>query len=431
MEMFTEFQKYLDYLCEGLGHADRNISLIDYCKGLMLPLERKSIEPIAAQHDPYNVRSKHQSLHHFVADSDWSDKDILSRAYQWSLPFLKFDKGRNYWIVDDTGYRKKGIHSVGVARQYCGQLGKQENCQVAVSLSLATDFGSIPIDYRLYLPKEWTDDPDRCKKVGVPEGIIFQTKPEIAIEQIKNAKRTNIPVGIVLADAGYGDNTEFREELSSEGLPYAVGIKPGTSVWSSGDEPLPPKEWQGRGRKPVNLRRDSEHKPKSVKAVAMEIPRKAYRKITWREGTNKKLYSYFARIRVHSANMDFLREEIRDEEWLIIEWPKDEKEPIKYWLSTLPADISFNELVNVIKMRWRIEREYEELKQEFGLSQYEGRNWRGFHHHATLCIAAYVFLMTWRIEHTDTKKKWFESEAVKLPEDYKPRGSGTCSKACA
>jgi len=429
--MLDKYQEYLEYLCKGLGHADRNRSLIDYCKGLMLPLERKSIEPIAAQHDPYNVRSKHQSLHHFVADSDWSNKEILSRAYQWSVPFLKAEKERCYWIVDDTGYPKKGKHSVGVSRQYCGQLGKQENCQVAVSLSIATDIGSIPIDYRLYLPKEWMDDVARCNKVGVPEDIAFKTKPEIAIDQIRNAKKANLPTGIVLADPGYGDNTEFREELSAEGLQYAVGIKPGTTVWTSGNVPLPPKEWQGRGRKAVNLRRDPEHTPKSVKEVALGIPEKEYRKITWREGTNKKLYSYFARIRVHSANKDFLREEIRDEEWLIIEWPKGEKEPAKYWLSTLPADISFKELVQIIKMRWRIERDYEELKQEFGLSQYEGRNWRGFHHHATLCIAAYAFLMAWRIEHMDSKKKCIKPEASELPEDYRPRGSRTCSKTCA
>ncbi len=431
MEIYYQYQKYLEYLCEGLGHSDRNISLIDYCKGLMLPLERKSIEPIAAQNDPYNVRSKHQSLHHFVADSEWSDKDILSRAYQWGIPFLKTGEKRTYWIVDDTGYRKKGKHSVGVAHQYLGQYGKQENCQVAVSLSLATDLGSIPIDYKLYLPKEWTDDPVRCEKAGVPDNITFKTKPEIAIEQIKNAKRANIPVGIALSDPGYGDNTKFREELSAEGLLYALGIKPGTTVWTSGNEPLAPKEWQGRGRKPVNLRRDPEHKPKSVKDVALEIPREEYRKITWREGTNKKLFSYFARIRVHSANKDFLRDEIRDEEWLVIEWPKGDNEPAKYWLSTMPVDISFKELVNVIKMRWRIERDYEELKQEFGLTHFEGRNWRGFHHHATLCIASYVFLMTWRLEHMDSKKKWTKPETVRLPEDYKPRGSGARSEACA
>jgi SRSO17 transposase len=430
MEKHEEFQQYLEFLCEGLGHADRNTSLIDYCKGLMLPIERKSIEPLAAHSDPSNVQAKHQSLHHFVAKSDWSDKAILTRACQWATPALKSESGC-YWIVDDTGIPKQGKHSVGVARQYCGQLGKQDNCQVAVSLSLATDIGSIPIDYRLYLPKEWTDDADRCKKAGVPEDVIFQTKPSIAMEQIRNAKLSNLPAGIVLADAGYGDDTEFRDAIREEGLIYAVGIKPNTKAWTTGNKPLPPKEWQGKGRKPTLLRRGPGHQPKSVKTIAMELSAKVFRKVTWREGTNKKLSSRFARIRVRPAHNDFCREEMRDEEWLIIEWPKDEKEPIKYWLSNLPVEISFEKMVHVIKMRWRIERDYEELKQEFGLAQFEGRNWRGFHHHGTLCIAAYTFLMTLRLKQIGSKKKWSKPETANLSKGYKPRGSRASSTACA
>ncbi len=430
MEGYKEFQQYLEFLCKGLGHADRSQGFIDYCKGLMLPIARKSIEPLAAHSDPYNVQAKHQSLHHFIAKSNWSDQAVLSLIYQWAMPSLR--NGNNYyWIVDDSGIPKKGKHSVGVSRQYCGQLGKQENCQVAVSLSLATAKGSLPIDYRLYLPKEWADDADRRKKTGIPDEINFQTKPDIALGQIIKAKESNIPKGIVLADAGYGDITNFRDTIRSEGLIYAVGIKPQTSIWANDNKPLPPKEWQGKGRKPKLLRRDIENQPESVKTIAMELPEASYRKITWREGTNEKLSSRFARIRVNSANKDYLRESMRDEEWLVIEWPENENEPTKYWLSTLPANISFVKMVNIIKMRWRIERDYQELKQEFGLTHFEGRNWMGFHHHATLCIAAYAFLMSWRLKDAGNKKKWNKPEAAPLPKDYKPRGCGASSAACA
>ena len=430
MEMYKEFQEYLEYLCNGLGHLDRRASFIDYCKGLILPIERKSIEPLAAHSDPYNVQAKHQSLHHFISKSDWSDRSILSLILQWSLPSFGNDN-TYYWIVDDSGIPKKGSHSVGVGRQYCGQLGKQENCQVAVSLSLATEKGSIPVDYQLYLTRDWADNPVKRKKAGIPDEINFHTKPDIALDQIKRAKESNIPTGIVLADAGYGDITNFRDTLNSEGLKYAVGIKPTTSVWANDNKPLPPKEWSGRGAKPKRLRRDVNNKPESVKAIAEELPEEAYRKITWREGTNCKLSSRFARVRVVSANKDFLRESMRDEEWLIIEWSENEKEPTKYWLSNLPAAISFVKMINIIKMRWRIERDYQELKQEFGLNHFEGRNWRGFHHHATLCIAAYAFLMSWRLKSAGNKKKWIKPEESTLPKDYIPRGSRASSSACA
>jgi SRSO17 transposase len=397
---------------------------------LVLPIERKRIEPLAAHSDPYNVQAKHQSLHHFIAKSDWSDRSILSLILQWSLPSLRIDN-TCYWIVDDSGIPKKGSHSVGVGRQYCGQLGKQENCQVAVSLSLATEKGSIPVDYQLYLPKDWADNPEKRKRTGIPDDINFQTKPDIALDQIKRAKESNIPTGIVLADAGYGDITNFRDTLNSEGLIYAVGIKPSTSVWANDNKPLPPKEWSGRGPKPKHLRRDVNNKPESVKTIAQELPKEAYRKITWREGSNGKLSSRFARVRVVSANKDFLRENMRNEEWLIIEWSESGKEPVKYWLSNLPIDISFVKMINIIKMRWRIERDYQELKQEFGLNHFEGRNWRGFHHHATLCIAAYTFLMSWRLKNSGNKKKWIKPEEFTLPKDYIPRGSRASSPACA
>ena len=430
MGNLTEFEGYLAHLCEALGHVDRNISLKDYCRGLMLPIQRKSIEPLAAHTDPLHVAAKHQSLHHFVAKSDWSDAAVLSRVRDWVLPVLGVDSGC-YWIIDDTGFPKKGKHSVGVARQYCGQLGKQDNCQVAVSLSLASEQGSLPIAYQLYLPKDWACDPVRRKAAGVPEDIEFATKPDIALAQMRCAIATGVPVGVVLADAGYGDETAFRDGITELGMRYAVGIRPATTVWAPGTAPLPPKPWSGRGIRPTRLRREPGHEPIAVKALAMQLPTEAYRSVTWREGSNTELSSRFAAVRVRPAHRDYLSAQLRPEEWLLIEWPEGESEPAKYFLSTGPSDATPEQLVFVTKMRWRIERDYQELKQEFGLSHYEGRGWQGFHHHATLCIAAYGFLVARRLGHGGSKKNAARPKIPALPEDYVPRGSRASAATCA
>src|SRR5687768_11132646 len=298
------------------------------------------------------------------------------------------------WIVDDTGIPKKGRHSVGVARQYCGQLGKQDNCQVAVTLSLANDRASLPVAYRLYLPEAWAGDPERRATAGIPQDIAFQTKPQIALDQIRAACAAGLPRGIVLTDAAYG--TDFRTGLTALGLTYAVGIQSSTTVWAPGTRPLPPKPWSGKGRRPTLLRRDDDHQPVPVKDLALSLPASQWRSVTWRAGTNTSLRSRFASVRVPAAHRDDERAELRSEEWLLVEWPDSEAEPTQYWLSTLPADTALQDLMAAAKGRWRIERDYEELKQEIGLNHYEGRGWRGFHHHATLCIAAYGFLIAER-----------------------------------
>jgi SRSO17 transposase len=422
MASLAEFDHYIAYLCEALDHRDRNVGLQDYCRGLMLPIQRKSIEPLAAHAHPLRVAAKHQSLHHFVAKAGWSDGALLARVRDWVLPHLGLDSGC-YWIIDDTGFPKKGKHSVGVARQYCGQLGKQDNCQVAVSLSVASTRGSLPVAYQLYLPKDWASDPVRLKKAGVPDDATFATKPEIALAQIRHALASGIPMGVVLADAGYGDETGFRDGITALGLLYAVGIRPATTVWAPGTAPLPPKPWSGRGIRPTRLRREPGHQPVAVKALAMALPQEAWRTVTWREGTNTALSSRFAAVRVRPAHRDYLGTEMRPEEWLLIEWPEGEAEPTKYFLSTGPADATLEQLVFVTKMRWRIERDYQDLKQEFGLAHYEGRGWRGFHHHATLCIAAYGFLVAKRLSQDLSKKNAARPEAPPLPENYLPRGS--------
>jgi SRSO17 transposase len=419
------FDRYMGALGQVIGHADRCGPLRAYCMGLMLPGERKSVEPMAARTAPARTAAQHQSLLHFVGVGPWSDEAVLAKVGELVLPALERHGPVEAWIIDDTGFPKKGRHSVGVARQYCGQLGKQDNCQVAVSLSLANAGASLPVAYRLYLPEAWASDASRRKKAGVPEEIGFQTKIAIALEQIRAAHAAGLPRGPVLMDAGYGPHSDLRTAVTALGLPYVAGVLSNTTVWAPGTGPLPPKaSTPGRGRPTKRLRRDAEHQPVSIKDLAFSLPSRAWRTITWREGTNGALRSRFARLRIRIARRDFDRSEPWPEEWLLIEWPRGEKEPTKYWLSTLPKNIGFARLVDLAKLRWRIERDYQELKQEIGLGHYEGRGWRGFHHHASLCIAAYGFLISERETIPPSEARRAPPLAqLALPQSYRPRGS--------
>ena len=295
--------------------------------------------------------------------------------------------------MDDTGFPKKGVHSVGVTRQYCGQVGKQENCRVAVSLSMATTDASLPVAYRLYLPKIWAEDAERRKKAGVPEEIRFQTKPEIALEELREVATEQMPRAPVLADAAYGNDGGFRAGIEALGLEYVVGVQSSTTVWPPGMAPLPARPRKVIGRPPKLLRRSPQHQPLSIRELVLGLGSSILRPVNWREGTRGPMRSRFAALRVRLAHRDYWRSQPHPEQWLLIEWPKAQTEPTKYWLSNLPASISLRQLVATAKLRWRIERDYEELKQELGLGHFEGRNWRGFHHHATLSIAAYGFLV--------------------------------------
>ena len=420
----SRLASYVEALAGALGHADRVTPFRSYCTGLLLPGERKSVEPMAARVEPDRVRAAHQSLHHFVAQADWSDDALLAAVRTQVLPIIEQRGPVRGWMIDDTGMPKKGTHSVGVARQYCGQLGKQDNCQVAVTLSIAADHASLPIAHRLYLPKAWADDPARRTRAGVPDDVTFHTKPELALAQIQAALQAGVAPAPVLADAGYGIDTAFRDTITKLGLPYAVGIQSSTSLWPPDVEPLPPKLWSGRGRSPARVGRSSEHAPISARQLAASLPKRAWRRVTWREGSNAALVSRFAAVRVRPAHRDYNRTTPRPEEWCLIEWPAGEPDPTKYWLSTLPPATSQRVLVNLTKLRWRIERDYQDLKQELGLAHYEGRGWRGFHHHATLCIAAYGFLVAERGAFPPSAGFWPPSlQAPALSGGYRPRGS--------
>jgi SRSO17 transposase len=398
--------------------------LKNYCKGLLLPGERKSIEPMAARLDPDNIQPMRQSLHHLVAKAPWSDEVLLEQVRDYVVPTMQKQGPVVAWIVDDTGFPKKGRHSVGVTRQYCGQVGKQDNCRVAVSLSVATWSSSLPIGYRLYLPEEWAKDAERREKTEVPEGVAFQTKPEIALEQIRAAVAANVDRGVVLTDAAYGMNTDFRDELTKLEQQYVVGVQSSMTVWAPGEQPLPAKPRGKMGRPPRLLQRSTDHQPVSVKQLALSLPATAFKEITWREGTDRKLQSRFAAVRVRPAHRDTERAEPHAEEWLLIEWPRGEKEPTKYWVSTLSSTVKLKALVKIAKHRWIIERDYEELKQELGLGHFEGRNWRGFHHHATLCIAAYGFLVAERNRFSPSARAGHLGFVAPGPApDFRPRGS--------
>lgn len=419
----------MDGLAKAAGHADREAPLKSYCKGLLLPGKRKSVEPMAARLAPEKVGRMHQSLHHLVAHAPWSDEALLETARQYALPAMQQKGAVVAWIVDDTGFVKKGRHSVGVARQYCGPVGKQENCQVAVSLSVTTDQASLPIAWRLYLPESWASDGERRAATGVPEEITFQTKPAIALAQIRQAVEQGVPAAPVLADSAYGNDTRFREGITELELLYVVGVRENTTVWRPGEVPRPKPRRQGRGRPPTRLHRDAGQQPVAVKKLALSLPRQAWKTVTWREGTRHKLQSRFAAVRVRPAHRDQKRSEPYPEEWLLMEWPSGESEPTKYWLSTLPVRTSRTALVRLAKHRWIIERDYQELKQELGLGHYEGRGWRGFHHHATLCIAAYGFLVAERSRFSPSARAGgLQLRAPRIPPHYQPRGSPHTSR---
>jgi SRSO17 transposase len=340
------------------------------------------------------VQRLHQSLHHVVSMAEWSDREVLRQVREYALGVMGKQSKVTAWIVDDTGTPKKGKHSVGVARQYCGQTGKQDNCQVAVSLSVATLYASLPVAWDLYLPQEWTEDAARRKKAGVPEEVRFRTKLEIALEQIRTAVQEKVPQGMVLADPAYGNSAEFRRELESLHLSYVVGIQSNASVWAPGTDIGVALKPGKRGPRQKGQPLDPKPKPLSVKALAQILPNSCWRTVRWRQGTrNKGLSSRFAAVQISLARHGKAASALR---WLLIEWPDTETEPTKYWISNLPEDTGLQTLVGIAKQRWIIERDYLELKQELGLGHFEGRSWRGFHHHATLCIAAYGFLVAER-----------------------------------
>jgi SRSO17 transposase len=394
------FSAYLGELASVIGHAAREQPLRDYCSGLLLPCERKSVEPIAAATAPEQTSAQHQCLLHFLAKGEWSDAIVLAKVRELVVPHIERHGAIEAWIIDDTGFPKHGPHSVGVSHQYCGELGKQANCQIAVSLSVANHHASLPVAYGLYLPESWSSDKKRRKKAGVPDDVEFKTKPKIALQQIEWACAAGIPRGVAMMDCAYGSDLSLRTRISALDLTYSVGVWARTLV-----------------RKAARRA-----EPMTAADLAKSLPKRSWRTIAWRDGTNARLVSRFARVRVHASGEGTTSAQM--EEWLIVEWPKDEKEPTKFWLSTLAQNIGFPRMIDITMTRWRIERDYQELKQEVGLGHFEGRSWRGFHHHATMCIAAYGFLVSERSAFPPSETRYRHlSQKSPIPDGYRPRGS--------
>ncbi len=384
-----DLDQYVEYLTDGMGRPERREAMGDYVSGLLLDGKRKCIVPMAVRlaTDVSDVQGQRQRLQRCVKSS-WLDEDLYHRIA------LKLDHelpGIEAFVLDDTGFAKKGTHSPGVARQYSGTLGRTDNCQVAVSLHLAGEKGSGCIGMQLYLPKVWTSDRKRCRQAKIPDDIDYAPKWQLALDLLDNALGWGVQPPVTLADSGYGDTTEFRAGLSERGLVYNVAVKGTTVVWPPGATfEVPPKR-SGRGRRPSTLR-STGSKPVSIAALAKDMGRRAYRKVTWRQGTRGKMSSSFVCLRVRSAHGHDKGHPPGEEQWLLCEWPKDKDAPTKFYLSTQPASCSLKQLVRTAHLRWRVERDYQDLKQEVGLDHFEGRTWPGFHHHAALCAAAHAFL---------------------------------------
>src|SRR6266545_4261020 len=365
---------YFARIGEVLGSDGRRASFARYARGLFGEAERKSVEPIAAQAcgEANKTDAEHQRLLHFLGNSPWSDRDVRREAARYALAAMTDRESIEAWIVDDTGFLKQGDHSVGVQRQYTGSAGKITNCQVATSLSVATQTE--------HLPTSWTDDPARRSEARIPDAVTFKTKPELALDMIRRATEDGVPSGVLLADAAYGSSRDFRDGVRELGLHYIVGVDPKTVV-AVFDR--------------VGRRRDD---PVSVRNLAFRIDKqRGFRRCTWRKGTKQDLSARFALRRIVPAYDQCYGMENREPLWLLIEWRDGDTEPANYFLSSLSSRISKKKLIRLAMQRWRTERVYEDLKGELGLDHYEGRRYSGWNHHVSVALSCYAFIIAERV----------------------------------
>ncbi len=397
----TRLEQFLADPLEPLGRRERRHWGSVYVRGLMLDGERKSIEPMAARLPEGNV----QAMQQLIGQSPWLWAPVWQRLAQRMTAELRPDP---VWVIDDTGFPKQGHHSVGVARQYSGTLGKTANCQVAVSLHQTAGEESTILDWRLYLPESWTQDPERRAAAGIPAEVKFQTKWELALELIDEAQKWGLRCGVVLADAGYGEVTEYRQGLETRQLPYAVGIPSTLGVWTK-----PPRihklKARGQGR-PPSAYHYGPQRPGTVREVAQKA--RGWKQVRWREGSKGWLESRFHACRVQPSHGFHEGRPPHKEVWLLVEWPRGEKEPTKHFLCDLPEHYPLRRLVRIVKARWKIEQDYQQLKEELGLDHYEGRSWAGWHHHVTLVMLAHAFLT---LERLRSKKNFWVDPATDAP----------------
>ena len=394
-------QQFLIDLMEPVGRSERRHWGSVYVRGLLLDGERKSIEPMAARLPEANV----QSLQQFVGQSPWEWRPVWERLGRRMVSEIDAE---SVWVIDDTGFPKQGEHSVGVARQYSGTLGKTANCQIAVSLHHVGEGGSTALNWRLYLPQEWVDDGERRQEAGIPDNVAFQTKWELALEMIDEVRQWGLPDRIVLGDAAYGEPAAFRQGLEERQLRYALGIQAHVGIWLQPPKQFPHK--QAKMGRPPTTWNYGEQKPISVKDAALKA--KGWKNIRWREGSKGWLQSRFwaARIQPSHRYQDGIPP--GKEVWLLVEWPESEPEPIKYFFVDMPAGTTLRRLVRITKCRWKIEQDYQQLKEELGLDHYEGRSWQGWHHHVTLVMIAHAFLT---LETMRAKKNFWVDPATDAP----------------
>ena len=391
-------EQFLKDLLEPMGRSERRHWGAVYIRGLLLHGERKSIGPLADRSDEGNV----QALQQFVGQSPWDWMPLWERLAKRMTAELEPDP---VWVIDDTGFPKQGKHSVGVERQYSGTLGKVGNCQVAVSLHQVGEQGSTVLGWRLYLPESWTKDGKRREEAGVPEEVVFKTKWPLSLDMIDQVRAWGLLNRIVVADAGYGDTTEFREELEARQLPYVVGISATAGAWSKPPQAQVPR-YQGRG---APAARYAYGKQRPISAQDAAVQAKGGKRIRWRQGPKGWLESRFVALRVQPSHGFVRGPPPHKEVWLLIEWPESEKEPTKYFLCDLPATYTLRRLVRLAKCRWKIEQDYQQLKEELGLDHYEGRSWIGWHHHTTLVMLAHAFLT---VEMLRSKKNFWVDPAT-------------------
>lgn len=380
----NRFHDYLSQIGSLLRDKRQRASFALYASGLLSDGERKSMEPMAARAcgDAEQTLAMHHRLNHFSTSQAWKDEPVRRLAARYAVEQMEQHEPISTWIIDDTGFLKQGKHSPGVQRQYTGSAGKKTNCQIGVSLTIANSDAELPLDFRLYLPESWTEDRPRCRAAHIPDDVGYLPKWRLALDMIESALDAEIPSGVVLADSAYGNVREFRDGLDANGLKYAVDVNKSTIVRRLGS----------RGKL---------GQPMSVERLARRLKSK-FRKTTWREGSNGSLQSRFARVRVvvdkgHSP---------RQPQWLLIEWPDGEEQPTHYVLSTLPKSLSLKQLVRTVKTRWRIERSYQDLKGQLGLDHYEGRSFVGWHHHVTVALACYAFLVAERARAFPPSAAW-------------------------
>ena len=381
-EAAQRLESYFDEIGQQLGNDSRRQSFAIYAMGILGDGERKSVEPIAARAcaDPAKADAAHQSLLHFVANARWSDQAVRRVAATHAIDAITKHGAVEAWIVDDTGMLKQGKDSVGVQRQYTGSAGKITNCQIAVSLSIATAESHVPVDVELYMPQTWTDDAKRRRAARVPDSLQFETKPQLALEMMRRAVKAKIPEGVVLADSAYGSSADFRDGVRELGLHFAVGVDPKTSVWL------------------VDCDEQRSAEAASVRDIASALDELGeFRRCTWRKGTNADLSARFAARRVVPAYDDPTRPaNQRDELWLLVEWRDGESEPANYFFSSLPKRWTKKQLIRLVMQRWRTERIYEDLKGELGFDHYEGRSFPGWHHHVSVVLCCYAFVVAER-----------------------------------